>query len=119
VTSLAYSSQGKLLAAGHASGKIVLFTVVAGEYSLLHEKFSFHTSRIMAMEFSPGGGYLASGGLDSDVYVWKVEATVGGVKRVQVKGAHGEGVWGVRWLGEGRVVSTGADAAVKIWDVTI
>lgn len=44
-------------------------------------------------------------------------------RRVGVTGAHKEGVTGVAWLdgkdgeGGGRVLSAGADATVKVWEV--
>ena len=55
-----------------------------------------------------------SGSLDTNVYVWSTE-NVG--KYVAIKGASKDGVWGVGWVGEGRVVSAGGDASIKIWDV--
>jgi len=36
---------------------------------------------------------------------------------VKVTNAHKEGVGAVVWVEEGRVVSCGADAAVKVWRV--
>jgi len=120
VSALAYSPRGELIAAGSASGKIVLYSISEdGEYTVLHEKFSFHTSRVKTLEFHPLGTHLASGALDSDIYIWKVNTSVPSTQRIQIKGAHGEGVWGVTWLSDKTIASTGADAAVKIWDITI
>lgn len=34
-----------------------------------------------------------------------------------VSNAHKEGVNGVVWVGDGKVVSVGGDAAVKVWRV--
>lgn len=40
-------------------------------------------------------------------------------KYIAIKGASKDGVWGVSWVGEKRIASSGGDAAVKIWDITI
>jgi WD repeat-containing protein 1 (actin-interacting protein 1) len=57
-----------------------------------------------------------SGSLDTHVYVWNTQ-NVG--KYIAIKGASKDGVWGVNWLGDKKIASTGGDAAVKIWAVTI
>lgn len=40
-------------------------------------------------------------------------------KYIAIKGASKDGIWGVGWVGEKRIASTGGDAAVKIWEVSI
>ena len=69
--------------------------------------------------WSGDGGFAVSGSLDTNVHIWSL-ASPG--KRVKVGNAHKEGVSGVVWIeggadGKGRVVSVGADAAVKSWKV--
>lgn len=57
-----------------------------------------------------------SGSLDTNVYIWSTQ-NVG--KYIAIKSASKDGVWGVNWIGDKKIASTGGDAAVKIWDVTI
>ena len=42
-----------------------------------------------------------------------------GPTKLKVEGASGDGVYGVGWVGDKRIVTTGHDAAVKMWDVEI
>ena len=54
-----------------------------------------------------------SGSLDTNVYIWSTQ-NVG--KYIAIKGASKDGVWGVNWIGDKKIASTGGDAAIKIWD---
>lgn len=66
------------------------------------------------IDWDETGQRAVSGSLDTMIFVWSVRKPG---QRVSVGGAHKEGVNGVRWAGEGRVVSVGGDAAVKVWKV--
>jgi WD repeat-containing protein 1 (actin-interacting protein 1) len=57
-----------------------------------------------------------SGSLDTNVYVWSTQ-NVG--KYIAIKGASKDGVRGVGWIAEKKIASAGADAAIKIWEVSI
>jgi len=118
VTCLSYSTKGDILAAGYASSHIVLYSASEDGYQLLSDKFSFHNGRIKTLAFNASGTHLLSGSLDTDVYVWAVPGR-GGSGKIKIAGASGDGVYGVGWVGEKRIVTTGHDAAVKIWDVAI
>jgi WD repeat-containing protein 1 (actin-interacting protein 1) len=115
ITSLAYSPKGDFLAVGDSTGKIVLYTV-SGDYEVKTSRWSFHVARITSLEFNAVGTHCVSGSLDTNVYVWSTQS-VG--KYIAIKGASKDGVWGVSWVGEKRIASSGGDAAVKIWDITI
>lgn len=67
-----------------------------------------------SVDWSPDGKFALSGSLDTNVHVWSL-ASPG--KRIKVGNAHKDGVNGVVWLSNGKVASTGADAAVKRWKV--
>jgi len=116
VTALAYSPSGDFLAVGDSSGKIVLYSVSAGEYTVKTSRWSFHVGRITSLEFNSTGTHCVSGSLDTNVYIWSTQ-NVG--KYIAIKGASKDGVWGVGWVGETKIVSTGGDAAVKVWEITI
>jgi WD repeat-containing protein 1 (actin-interacting protein 1) len=114
ITALAYNPQGTFLAVGDSSGKIVLYTVSGGETTLKTSRWAFHVSRITSLAFNATGTRCVSGSLDTNVYVWSTES-VG--KYVAIKGAAKDGVWGVAWVGEERVVSAGGDGALKVWEI--
>lgn len=101
---------------GDSSGKIILYTVSSGEYSAKTSRWSFHVARITALEFNATGTHCVSGSLDTNVYVWSTQS-VG--KYIAIKGASKDGVSGVAWIGDTKIVSSGGDAAIKVWEVSI
>ena len=112
VTALAFSEDGSVLAAGDSKGRIVVFNVADG--SVVTDRWTAHTARVTCLAWN-GRGQLASGGLDTSIFVWSL-AQVG--DWLHVSNAHKEGVNAVAWTSDGtRVVSGGTDAAVKTWEV--
>jgi len=113
ITAFAFSpSSNKYLAVGFASGKIIVYEPNNPEPVIT--RWSAHTGRVSSIDWDADGKRAVSGGLDTNIFVWSV-AQPG--HRVSVGSAHKEGVNGVTWLGEDRVVSVGGDAAVKVWMV--
>lgn len=70
ITSLAISQDGSLAAVGTSLGEIHLVDSKTG--SLLRS-LDGHKGQVTALEFSPDGRYLASGGTDGVVIIWGVE----------------------------------------------
>lgn len=121
ISALSFSPDGAHLAAGNASGKIVAYkTGPEKQWAVATDRWSAHTARVLSVAWNAAGTHAASGALDTNVHVWSL-AKPGG--RVKVANAHKDGVWGVAWVavaaGENLqvVVSTGGDAAVKVWGV--
>ncbi|EMC95779.1 hypothetical protein BAUCODRAFT_123075 [Baudoinia panamericana UAMH 10762] len=127
ISALAFSPDASHLAVGTSNGKIYVYssssssssssTSTASSWSLKTNRWSAHTARVTAISWSPDGTKAVSGGLDTNVFVWSL-AEPG--KRVKALNAHKEGMGGVVWVddgGKGRVVSCGADAAVRVWGV--
>src|SRR5262249_61024085 len=82
VSSLAFSPNGKLLAAAHPDDLAVrLWDVASGK-----EKATLqgHTDRVWSVAFRSGGQLLASGSYDRTVKLWDVTT---GKKRATLKGA--------------------------------
>jgi len=79
VSSLAFSLDGKTLAAGvsdrpgrdHEPGLIVLWDAATGQRRLA---LTGHTNAVLSVAFSPDGKLLASGGLDRTVRLWDMTA---------------------------------------------
>lgn len=112
ITALSFSPSGALLAVGFSSGKITVFDTQSWKPSIT--RWSSHTGRVTSVSWNAAGTHAVSGGLDSNIYIWSV-AKPG--RRVGVSNAHKEGVNGVAWIDDEKVVSVGGDAAVKFWKV--
>ncbi|KAJ2901752.1 putative WD repeat-containing protein C9G1.05 [Zalerion maritima] len=112
ISALSFSADGKYLAAGNNAGKVIAFRT--SDWGVETTRWGAHTAKITSVQWNAAGTHAVSGSLDTHVYVWSL-AKPG--ERVKVLNAHKDGVTGVGWLGDGRVVSTGGDAAVKIWVV--
>lgn len=115
VTTVSYSPDGSLLAAGDSSGKITLFEVSGGEYKVKTTRWAFHTARVESIVWNSEGTHVVTGSLDTNVFIYSVANPV---KNLKAGNAHMGGVNAVGWEG-GDVVSVGADGCVKRWAVTL
>ena len=115
ISALAFSSSNQRLAVGLSNGKIFVYTLSSpSDWTLTTNRWSAHTARVTCISWSPDGEKAVSGGLDTNVFAWSL-ADPG--KRVKVLNAHKDGVSGIVWAEESKVISCGADAAVKCWKV--
>ena len=81
-------------------------------------RWAFHSARINSLSWTADSKHCASGSLDTNVYVWSVAKPM---KNIAIKEAGPGGVNTVLWLEGGRsgkLVSAGADACARIWEVT-
>lgn len=117
-TSLSFSPSGAHLAAGYSNGKITVYDASSAssssDWNVAISRWSSHTGRVTSIAWRADGKYAVSGALDTSVFVWSVEKPG---MRISAPNAHKEGVNGVAWEGNERVLSVGMDAAVKVWDV--
>jgi len=114
ISTLSFSRDGKHLAQGNSSGKIVVYDTSSWEVTT--DRWSAHTARVLSIAWNAAGTHAVSGALDTNVHLWSL-AKPG--SRVKAPNAHKDGVYGVAWVGEDKVASTGGDAAVKVWGVKI
>ncbi|KAJ2159353.1 WD40 repeat-like protein [Coemansia sp. RSA 552] len=113
ITALAFAPDGELLAAGDAGGKIRVSRAATGE--LVTSRWGSHTARIYKVSWSPDGAHAVSASLDGSVIVWSVQAPA---DHVIGRHAHLGGTTAAFFVDNDTVVSTGADAGVKVWGVT-
>jgi WD40 repeat protein len=111
-STLSFSPNCKLVAAGFSNGKIAVYDTSSWEVSI--SRWSAHTARVTGIDWRADGEFAASGGLDTSVWIWSVEKPG---RRISKTAAHKEGVNGVQWIGDDKVASAGADGAIKIWKV--
>jgi WD40 repeat protein len=112
VSALAFSPDGKTLAAGGTDGQVHLFQ--SADAKLLRS-LTGHTSSVSGVAFHPGGAVLASSGRDRTVRLWNP------ANGQALKVLEGHAAWaeGVVWLPQGtRLASVGADHTVRFWDLT-
>jgi WD40 repeat protein/beta-lactamase regulating signal transducer with metallopeptidase domain len=111
VTCLAFSPDGKMLAAGSPDKLVRLWEVATGK---LRATLDGHKSWIYCVAFSPDGKTLASGGYDRAIKLWDMDkATL----RTSLSG-HKASVRAVAFSPDGKLlVSGGTDSSIRLWDV--
>jgi RND family efflux transporter MFP subunit len=109
---LAFSSDGKTLAAGSSDGFINLWDVATGKNTATFEK---KKAGVLSLAFSHDGKTLAAGTAPGAIDLWDV--TTG--KTTSTIEAHNKGVAAVAFSPDDKLLASGgaADFAVKLWDV--
>jgi WD40 repeat protein len=109
--SLAFSPDGKTLAAPAYGKPIVLWDMATGKEL---RQFAGHHNTVFAVAFSPDGKTLASAGWDRTVRLWDV-ATGKETRRLQ---GHRDMVWAVAFSPDGKLLASGSwDTTAILWEV--
>ena len=119
VTSVAFSSDGTMLASGSEDETVKLWAVAT------HTNIATlrgHTDGVWSVAFSPDGKMLASGAgdpiihfpADNTVKLWDVETNA----NIATLEGHRGRVWSVAFSPDGKILASGSDdETVKLWDV--
>ncbi|GHO90788.1 hypothetical protein KSF_008360 [Reticulibacter mediterranei] len=111
IPSVAFSPNGKLLAAATANGEIRLWQEVGSKQILSYEG---HSDWIRSVAFSPDGNMLASSSSDQTVGIWDVYTG----QRLKILQGHKSQVWSVAFSPDGNILASGSDdQTVRLWDV--
>ncbi len=111
VLCLAFSPDGKQLAAGGTDMAIRRFTVADGKEA---GAMTGHTSTVTALAYHPAGAVLISGSKDRTVRVWNLANG----QAFKVLEGHQAWVQGLVLVEQGQLAaSVGADATVRFWDL--
>ncbi len=109
IYSVQFSPDGVLLASSDRSGGLLVWEAMTGrEYLVLNG----HTGAVHAVSWRIDSNVLASASEDTTVRLWEMEN--GG--QIKNWNAHGGGTFAVEYTRDGRLVTSGRDKVVKIWD---
>ncbi|MCP5017537.1 MAG: helix-turn-helix domain-containing protein [Ketobacter sp.] len=113
ILSVAFSPDGKLLAASSGSGELRLWRVGDGKPIMICE----HQAKwILSIAFNPEGNLLASSGGDKTVILWDVNTG----QRYRALEEHTNSVRSVAFSIDGQYLASGGeDCTVKLWDVNM
>ena len=111
ILSVAFSPDGKFLAAGDSKGEIRLWRVADGQQLLICQG---HANWVWSVAFSPDGQILASGSEDSTVKLWSVNQ----LRCLHTFEGHTSRVWSVAFSPDGQILASGSeDSTVRLWSV--
>ena len=111
VTSVAFSLDGKLLAAGSYDKTVMLWDVASGQ----EVNTLTYTDGVTSVAFSPDRKLLAAGSGDNTVILWDVAS---GQEVNTLKGGHTGVVRSVAFSPDGKLLAAGSsDNTVMLWDV--
>jgi len=109
--SVAFSSDGRLLASGGRGNEIILYDAVARK---VLKKLTGKMKVVYSVAFSPDGRYLASGDHMRNVAIWGVQSG----RAVKILKGHRSVVYAVAFSPDGRTVaSAGKGRMIILWDV--
>lgn len=117
VSSLAFNSDGTLLASGSfaggddKAGEVRLWNVEKGSSQLA---FDGHPEAVFAVAFSPDGKTVASGSADSTIKLWDVAT---GKEKKTLRG-HKKSVSSVAFSPDGKTIASASwDWTIKLWNI--
>ncbi|CAE7228358.1 unnamed protein product, partial [Rhizoctonia solani] len=114
VNCVAYSPNGKLIAAGTSHSGIIIWDAASCRMTI--DAIKGHTDHIRAIAFSPDSTQICSGSYDKTLRVWNVQN--GQLVAGPLKG-HASRIWSVHYSPDGRWLASGSrDGSVCIWNTS-
>lgn len=117
VYGLTYNYDGTLLASAGWDGTVVIWNAGSGE---MLKQFKAHKEGVWAVDFSPCGNFLATGGQDNLAKLWDVTRLTSDTPELKATFSRHEGaVHSVHFFSDGtRLVSGSQDGSALVWDIS-
>ena len=109
VYAIEFSPDGVLLATADRNGGLIVWEAASGQEFLVLDG---HKAAVNDVSWRPDSNLLASCDDEGQIRLWELENG----KQVKNWGAHGGGTKAIEFNRDGRIVSCGADNAVKLWE---
>ena len=114
VHAVAYSPDGRTLAAGYLDRTIKLWPLSRNRYRSLPRTFEGHTKNVNTIAYSPDGNTLASGSRDNTIKLWDVATR----QCLRTFEGHTQQVQMVVYSPDGNTLASGSnDETIKLWNV--
>ncbi|CAJ1977413.1 unnamed protein product [Sphenostylis stenocarpa] len=113
ITVIRYSPDVSMFASADMNREAVVWDRASKEVKL--NNMLFNTARINNLAWSPDSTLVATGSLDTCVIIYEVGKPAS--SRRTIKGAHLGGVYGLVFIAQDRVVSSGEDGCVRVWSL--
>ncbi len=119
INAMAWSPDGKYLAAGNDRNTVVIWEIASGKRA---RSLYGHTASVRSIDWNPDGVRLASGGFDGTIRIWDTHTG----KVVSSLFVPSEPLWRVHWHPDGKhLLATyvespdrSSSTLLKIWDTT-
>jgi WD40 repeat protein len=110
--SVAFSSDGEVIASGNSDGTITLWSTRRRQ--LFCPPLRTGSSEVFSVSFAPKSRILASGDADGTIHLWDVNRCTGVISR---PAAHKKRIRSVTFSSDGRILaSAGDDREIRLWD---
>ncbi|ESR61529.1 hypothetical protein CICLE_v10014635mg [Citrus x clementina] len=111
LTVIQYSPDVSMFASADGNREAIVWDRVSKEVKL--NNMLFHTARINCLAWSPSSTMVATGSIDTCVIIYEIGKPAS--SRITIKNAHVGGVYGVAFMDDFNVVSSGEDACIRVW----
>ncbi|NET41395.1 NB-ARC domain-containing protein [Okeania sp. SIO2B3] len=112
IHSLAFSPDGKLLAAGDSNGLVRLLRVADGQQMATFHK---HGWWVLSIAYSPDGEKLISSSIDGTIKVWDI-ATGQCIQNLE---GHTNWIFSLTFSPDAKIIASGCnDETIKLWDAS-
>jgi WD40 repeat protein len=110
ITAVALSLDGERMAWGDAAGNVAIYNY---QNSVVEFKRDAHDGAVWGLSFSPNGQTLASGSIDSQIFLWDVQTR----QRTILAGVVAP-VYSLAYSPDGRRLAAATGTAITLWDTS-